>query len=80
MDFNPDKMRARFQTLTKDYDKRMAKLEPLHKKLADHVAKSAKVEQELREQIAEAKEGMYDLEMERAMLARALGGRTGEAQ
>ena len=78
MDFSPKALRARFRELTAEYDKREAKLAPLRKKLDDHVATAAKAEQAIREKIKAASVGLYDLEMERAAVARALGGKTGE--
>ena len=80
MDFHPDKMRKRFQELTDKYDKAMEKIDPLQQKLSELVGKYAKEEQSLREQIKKAREGLYENEMERAALARALGGKTGSTE
>lgn len=87
MDFSPDKLRAHFKTLTAQREKIDAKLEPLHAELNSLVAgdtdlsvkKAHAREAVIRTKIKELQAERYPLEMERAAVARALGGKTGDA-
>lgn len=76
MDFSPEKLRARFAALTKQYEAKDAKRAPLQAKrdkyMETHGAKLADFDK----QIIAANKGMYEIEMERAAIARALGGKT----
>lgn len=49
---------------------------PLRLKRDKHVQAAAKREDEMNAEIAKAEKGLFDLEQERAFLARALGART----
>lgn len=76
MDFSPEKLRARFAELTKQYD-----ASPIHKLKAERDAKADKLTRaqlvKYDEKIRAANKGLYEIEMERAAIARALGGKTG---
>lgn len=86
--FHPDKLRARFRDLTKKHDALDAKLQPLRDELNDVVAgkgditvlQASKRESELRPKIRKLQEELAPLEMERAAIARALGGKTSEPE
>lgn len=77
MDFSPDKLRARFAELTKQYEAKDAKRAPLQAerdKKFDSLT-PAKL-RDFDKRIKAANKGMYEIEMERAAIARALGGKT----
>ena len=78
MDFSPAKLRARFAELAKQYE---AKAAPRDKLRAERDARHAKLTQaelaKYDDKIRKANEGLFDIEMERAAVARALGGKTG---
>lgn len=86
MDFSPEKLRAHFADLTKRRDVIDAKLDPLREELDQIVAgkvdltlaKAQKREAVIREKIKGLQAERYPVEMERAAVARALGGKTGE--
>lgn len=77
-DFSPEAMRKRFAELTKIYDAADAKLAPLQQELTDFVATYADKERAIRTKIAKIKDDtdLYNVEMERALISRALGGKT----
>lgn len=79
--FHPDNMRKRFHELGKKREAIMAKVGPLraqHDKIVQEAdAKAKALVSQFRK--IEKDEGLFDLDMERAMLARALGGKTGKA-
>ena len=84
MDFSPDTIRARFHELTAKFEALDAKLAPLRAELdslADSnelTAKEAhKRELVLRPKIKALMAEQFPLEAERAVCARALGGKTG---
>jgi predicted nucleic acid-binding Zn-ribbon protein len=84
MDFSPDTLRKRFAKLTKESDALEAKLAPLRSELNDVVAgkgnitvlQASKREADLRPKIRKLQEELAPIEMERAAIARALGGKT----
>jgi chromosome segregation ATPase len=84
MDFSPDTLRKRFAKLTKESDALEAKLAPLRAELNDVVAgksnitvlQASKREADLRPKIRKLQEELAPIEMERAAIARALGGKT----
>jgi len=86
MDFAPEKLRARFHELTAERAKIDAKLDPARAELdalvageTDLTVKKAKArEAKLREQIVALQDQLFPIENERAAVARALGGKTGE--
>jgi hypothetical protein len=79
MDYNPEKMRARFHDLTAKDAKIRAKADPLREARDKVAARHAKEIAVHNKKVRAAEEGLFDIEQERAMLARALGGRVGEA-
>jgi hypothetical protein len=77
MDFSPDKLRKRFAELTKRYE---AKAGPRDKIMAERDGKADKLTRAqfvtYDKKITAANKGIYEIEMERAAIARALGGKT----
>jgi len=75
--FDPDALRARFRELTEKSQAIRAVSVPLRERrdamVADHEAKMAPLQREIREIEAP----LFDVEQERAMIARALNGKTG---
>ena len=84
MDFSPDTLRKQFAKLTKQSDALEAKLQPMRNELNDVVAgkgnitvmQASKREADLRPKIRKLQEELAPIEMERAAIARALGGKT----
>lgn len=84
LDFKPETLRKHFEKLTADYDKVDAKLQPLRDELDKLVAGDTKLsvkeankrEAALRTKIKTLQNEQYPIEMERATVARALGGKT----
>ena len=84
VDFSPDTLRKRFRELTKKADALEAKLAPLRKELNETVAGKNNIsviqatarEATVRPRIRKLQEELAPIEMERAALARALGGKT----
>lgn len=74
---DPDALRARFRELTGKSQAIRAVAVPLRDRrdamVADHEAKLAPIQREIREIEAP----LYEIEQERAMIARALNGKTG---
>jgi hypothetical protein len=85
MDFSPETVRARFHELTAEHDAIQEVLQPLRDELDALVAGdndvSVKVarerEAEIRPRIKELQAQLFPIEQERAVCARALGGKTG---
>lgn len=84
MDFSPATLRKQFHALTASHDKIQNELQPLRDKLdatvsSDKISQgeARKIEAEVRPKIKELQNKLYPIEMERAALARALGGKTG---
>lgn len=87
MDFTPENLRKRWKELTAKHDAIDAKLSPLREELDATLAdesltvKVARAkEAKLRPQIKALQEELYPIEMERAAVARALGGKTGDPE
>jgi predicted nucleic acid-binding Zn-ribbon protein len=78
MDFDQKKLRARFAELTKKHDAIRAKSTPLRDSYDKTVQANRAREDDLAAKVKAAEKGLYEIEMERAMIARALGGRTAE--
>lgn len=84
MDFSPEKLRGHFGKLTGERGRIDKKLEPARAELDALVAGDTKLsvkaaqtrEAKLREQIKALQDELYPIEMERAAVARALGGKT----
>lgn len=77
--FNPETMRKRFHELGKKRDGILAKTMPLRAQRDKVVQEADAKAKALAAQYLkiEKDEGLYDIEMERGALARALGGKTG---
>jgi hypothetical protein len=76
-DFTPEALRARFAALTEQRDTVAAVSEPLRTRRDAIAAQAAADLAALDVEIRAAETGLFDLDQERAMIARALGGRTG---
>lgn len=87
MDFSPATIRARFWELTAAHDALQLELDPLRQELDMLVAGDTELsvsaakarEAEIRPQIKALQEQLFPIEMERAVCARALSGKTGSA-
>jgi hypothetical protein len=77
--FDPDSMRKRFHELGAQHDAILAKSAPLRAKRDQAVALYESVAKPFEAQIREAEAGLYEIDKERAFIARALGGKTGSA-
>ena len=73
----PDKMRERFQDLRERRDAILKRSGPLREKRDALVNEAREKEQALNERIRKAEEGLFEIDQEAAMIARALGGQTG---
>lgn len=85
MDYDPKSLRKQFHKLTADHDAIQKKLQPLRDELdaltageGDITVKKARAREEvIRPKIRDLQNELYPIEMERAAVARALGGKTG---
>lgn len=88
MDFSPKNMRARFRDLTAKSEAAHAKLDPLRDELAELVQGDTKLsvkaararEDAVRALIIKGNDALYPIEQERALISRALNGKTGEPE
>lgn len=80
MDFDPDKMRKRFRELTEKSERIRAKVDPLRSARDKAAQRHSREIEKHNAKVRTAEKGLFDIEQERAMLARALGGRTGEPE
>ena len=80
MDFSPDRMRARFAELARLAAGKRAKAAPLREERDAFVQGNEAKEARMNAAIAKAEEGLFELDQEAAMIARALGGRTGRPE
>lgn len=76
MDLSPATLRKRFAELTKKHDGIRAKSAPLREKYDALVQNNRKAEDAAAKRVSDAEMGLFDIEMERAAIARALGGKT----
>ena len=74
--FSPDNMRARFATLGKQRDAILAQTQGLRAERDALVNLNAARIRDLEKQVAEIEAPLFDLDNERGLLARALGGKT----
>jgi uncharacterized coiled-coil DUF342 family protein len=80
MDMNPNKLRKRFHELTAKRDAIRAKADPLREARDKAAANHAKEIADHNAKVRAAEKGLYDIDQERAMIARALGQRVGEPE
>ena len=75
--FDKETMRARFHDLGAKREKVLATLDPIKAKrealIADHEAQVRPLEQQIRDISA----GLYEIDVERGLIAKALQGKTG---
>lgn len=77
MDLNPDNLRTRFAELGEQREDILAISGPLREQ-RDVIAGKAQVSMAaLDERIRAAEDGLFDIDQERALISRALGGKTG---
>lgn len=78
MDLKPENLRARFAELGEQRDAMLVASGPLREQ-RDAIAQTAQAQiVGLDSQIRAAEDGLFDIDQERALIARALGGKTGE--
>lgn len=77
--FDPDTMRKRFHELGAQRDAITAKSAPLRARREAAVHLYESVARPLEAQIREIETGLYEIDQERAVIARALNGKTGAA-
>lgn len=80
MQFDPDKMRARFHELKAQRDEQRARVDPIRAERDKLVAKQLKELAVHDAKVRKAEEGLFDIEMEMGMLVRAVGGAMGEPE
>ena len=79
MSFDPDTMRKRFHELNTKREAILAVSAPLRAKRDEAVAAYESVARPLEAQIKQAEAGLFEIDQERAMISRALRGKTGAA-
>lgn len=80
MDLNPENLRARFAELGDQREAMLAASSPLRDR-RDTVAREAQEQiAVLDSRIRAAEEGLFQIDQERGLIARALGGKTGEPE
>jgi uncharacterized coiled-coil DUF342 family protein len=80
MKFEPKAMRDRFAELGKQRDAILAKSTPLREKRDAHVNQARETEAKMNTAIKKVEVDLFDIDQERGMLVRALGGKTGEPE
>lgn len=78
MNFSPEALRARFKELTAQVSRIEALSAPRREERDAYARQTAATIKAFDAEIAKIEADKYDLEMERAAVVRALGGRTGE--
>jgi predicted nucleic acid-binding Zn-ribbon protein len=76
MEFSKEKLTKRFDEVEAKVAAIREKSGPLREKRDAHVQKARAREDEMNAEIAKAEKGLFELEQERAFLARGLGART----
>lgn len=79
MSFDPDTMRKRFHELNAKREAILAVSTPLRDKRNEAVATYESVVKPLEAQIKQAEACLYEIDQERAVISRALRGKTGAA-
>ena len=77
-DFTPTNLRSRFAELTQQREDIIAASGPLREQRDALVQQASQQIQALDADIKTAEAGLAEIDQERAMIARALGGKTGE--
>jgi chromosome segregation ATPase len=80
--FDPDIMRARFHDLAKQRNEIEAKAAPTRQRYHELQAQEQAIKAQLRpvlDELQALEEPLFKIDQERAILVRALAGRTGEA-
>lgn len=77
--FDNDAMRKRFHDLGRQRDTIMGSLAPLIQKRDEAIAAHEAVMRPIEAEIKAVRAPLYDIDQERALIARALGGKTGAA-
>jgi uncharacterized coiled-coil DUF342 family protein len=80
MDFDPDKMRARFHELGKKRETIRGKADPIREKRDKLAQKHEREIAKANAEVRAAEKGLFEIDTERAMLARALKGQMGEPE
>lgn len=74
--YTAEGMRERFEELTASRDELMAKLEPLQDKRDKFVNDTADKVREMDKEIRELRDPLFEIDQERSLLVKALGGKT----
>ena len=77
MNLSPETLRKRFHELTARAEKIRAKADPLRGKRDALLGKHGAEIDPLNAKIRKAEDGLFEIEQERAMIARALAGKVG---
>lgn len=77
--FDPDSMRKRFHDLGTKRDEILAKSAGARAKRDEFVASTQAEAQRMSDDVKAAEAGLFEIEQERAFIARALGGKVGAA-
>lgn len=80
MKYDKKSMRERFAELTEKRATILAIATPLRDKLDKQAQKAREAEEAIRDDIAKAEKGLFEIDQERAMISRALGGKTSEPE
>jgi uncharacterized coiled-coil DUF342 family protein len=75
----PEKMRARFAELGQQRDDILARSTPLREARDAFANEAREKEQAMNDKIRKAETKLLEIDQERALIARALGGKTGAA-
>jgi hypothetical protein len=78
MNLSTAALRKRFADLTKKHDAIRAKADPLRLKYDTLAQHNRKAEDAAAARVKDAEAGLFEIEQERATIARALGGKTSE--
>lgn len=76
--FDPTTLRARFAELSTQRETIVAAAAPLREKRDALVNKAREDEKAINAEIRKAEAGLFELDQERAMISRALGGKTSD--
>ena len=78
MHLTHENLRARFRELTERSEAIRAASAPQRAALDKHVNDAAEKTRELTEAVQKTEKGLFNIEQERALISRALGGKTSE--